>query len=152
MKNPKFVNCMFIIHKNGNKTSIQPILISNSISFMFNKIFCEMKGKKVIHWRGAWGNGGTVKIASWKCNFGIYLDIQVYYLDIQAITTLLVFYAFYWFFMCWFLLFITFSILQPLSWKVTFSVTQMAFPPTVFNLQALNWVCCEEETGAYYKL
>ena len=25
-KNPKFVNCTFIIHKNGNNTSIQPIL------------------------------------------------------------------------------------------------------------------------------
>ena len=49
---------------------------------MFNNIFCEMKGKKVIHWGGAWGNGGTIQIASWKCNFGIYLDIQVYYLDI----------------------------------------------------------------------
>ena len=45
-----------------------------------------MKGKKVIHWGGP---GGMVQIASWKCNFGIYLAIQVYYLDIQAITTLL---------------------------------------------------------------
>ena len=34
-------------------------------------------------------NGGTIQIASWKCNFSIYLDIQVYYLDIQAITALL---------------------------------------------------------------
>ena len=25
-KNPKFVNCTFIIHKNGNKISLQPIL------------------------------------------------------------------------------------------------------------------------------
>ena len=49
---------MFIIHKNGNKTSIQPILESNSTSFMLNNIFCEMKGKKVVHWGG--GNGGTV--------------------------------------------------------------------------------------------
>ena len=48
-KNPKYVNCMFIIHKNGNKTSIQPILKYNSTSFMFNNIFCEIKGKKVIH-------------------------------------------------------------------------------------------------------
>ena len=32
---------MFIIHKNGNRTSIQPILKSNSTSFMFNNIFCE---------------------------------------------------------------------------------------------------------------
>ena len=25
-------------------------------------------------------------------------------------------------------------------------------PPTVFNLQALDWVHCEEETGAHYQL
>ena len=42
---------MFIIHKNGNKTSIQPIQKSDSTSFIFNNIFCEM-GKKVIHWGG----------------------------------------------------------------------------------------------------
>ena len=46
-----------------------------------------MKGKKAIHWGG--GLGGTIQIAPWKCNFGIYLDIQIYYLDIQAITTFL---------------------------------------------------------------
>ena len=34
-------------------------------------------------------NGRTILISSWKCNFSIYLDIHVYYLDIQAITTLL---------------------------------------------------------------
>ena len=62
------------------------------------------------------------------------------------------FYAFYWFFMCWFLLFIECSTLQQLSWKVTFSSTQKPTPPTVFNLQASNWVHCEEETGAYYQL
>ena len=94
-------------------------------------------------------NGRTVRISSWKCNFSIYLDIQVYYLNIQAITTLvcllLVLYV-------WFLLFIHFSILQPLSWKVTFSGTQKTTRPTVFNLQASVWVHCEEETGAYYKL
>ena len=54
-KNPKFVHCTFIIHKNGNKTSIQPILKSNSTSFIFNNILCEMKGKNVIQWRGEWG-------------------------------------------------------------------------------------------------
>ena len=32
----------FIIHKNGNKTSIQPILKSNSTSVMFNNTFFEM--------------------------------------------------------------------------------------------------------------
>ena len=58
------------------------MLQSNSRSFMFNNIFCEMKGKKVIHLEGACGNGGTFQIGSWKCNLGIYLDIQ-------AITTLL---------------------------------------------------------------
>ena len=35
----------------------------------------------MVHWGGR-GHGGTIQIASWKCNFGIYLDIQ-------AITTLL---------------------------------------------------------------
>ena len=54
-KNPKFVNYMFIIHKNRNKTSIQPILKSHSTSSIFNNIFCEMKGKKVIHWGGLGG-------------------------------------------------------------------------------------------------
>ena len=49
IQNPKFVNYTFIIHKNRNKTSIQSILKSNYKSFMFNNIFCEMKGKKVIH-------------------------------------------------------------------------------------------------------
>ena len=48
--------------------------------------------------------------------------------------------------------FIHFSILQPLSWKVTFSSTLKPTPPTVFNLQASDWVHCEEETGAYYQL
>ena len=38
---------------------------------MFNKIFNEIKGKKVIYWWEAWGNEGTIQIASWKCNFGI---------------------------------------------------------------------------------
>ena len=107
---------------------MQPILKSNSTSLMFNTIFCVM-GKKVIHLGGGpGGNGRTVLISSWKCNFIIYLDIQVYYFNMQAITR---FYAFYWFFMCWFLLFIHFSMLQPLSWKVTFSSTQKPTPPIV---------------------
>ena len=49
-KNPKFVNCTFIIHKNGNKTSIEHILKSNYTSFMFNDIVYEMNIKKVINW------------------------------------------------------------------------------------------------------
>ena len=89
---------------------------------------------KKLSTAGGLGDGGIVLILSWRCNFSIYMDIQVYYLDIQAITTH--FYAFYWFFMCSFLLFIHFSTLQPLSWKVTFSGTQKPTDPsTVFNLQ-----------------
>ena len=61
------------------------------------------------------------------------------------------FYAFYWFFMCCFPLFIHFFILQPLSRKVTFSGTQKS-TQTVFNLQASDWVYCKEETGVYYQL
>ena len=56
---------------------------------MFNNIFCEMNIKKVIHWGGPGGMVGTALISSWKCNFSICLDIQVYYLDIQTITILL---------------------------------------------------------------
>ena len=33
-KNTEFVNYTVIIHKNGNKISIQPLLKSNSTSFM----------------------------------------------------------------------------------------------------------------------
>ena len=76
---------MFIIHKNRNNTSIQPILKLNYPSFMFNNIFCEINTKKVIHLEGGGrGNGGTVLMSFWKCNHSIYLDIQVYYLDIHT--------------------------------------------------------------------
>ena len=40
----------------------------------------------------------------------------------------------------------------PLSLRVTFPVTSKLTPPTVFNLQASDWVHCEEETSAYYQL
>ena len=116
---------------------------------MFNNIFCETKSKKVIHWDGPGGNGGPVLISSWRCNFSIYLDVQVYYLDIQAITTL---YGFYWLYMCCFLLFSYFSTLQPLSRKVTFSRTKKIIEPTVFNLQALDWLHCEEEACAHLSM
>ena len=85
--------CTFIIKKleiSIQKTEkMEPILKSNSTSFMFNSIFCEIDIKKVIHCEGAEGNGGTIIISSWQCNYSIYIDIQVYYLDIQAISTLL---------------------------------------------------------------
>ena len=130
-KKSKFVHSTFIFHKNGNKQVYNPSLCS-STSFMFNNIFCEMKGKTVIHWGGPGGNGGPVLILSWRCNFSSYLDIQVYYLDIQAITTLLYLILVL---MCCFLLFIKFSTLQPLSWKVTCSGTQSAMAPRVLDLQ-----------------
>ena len=41
---------------------------------------------------------------------------------------------------------------KPLSCKVTFSVTSKPTPHTVFNLQASDWVHCEEETGEYTQL
>ena len=33
-----------------------------------------------------------------------------------------------------------------------FPVTSKPNPSTVFNLQASDWVYCEEETGVYYQL
>ena len=61
IKNLKFINCTFIIHKNRNNTNIQPILKLNSTSFMFKTIifFYEMNCKKVIHWEGPGGEWGT---------------------------------------------------------------------------------------------
>ena len=79
---------MFIINKKGNKTCILPILKLNFPSFMFNNIFCGIDIKKVIRYGVL---GGIILVSSGKCNYSIYLDIQVYYLDIQAISTLLFF-------------------------------------------------------------
>ena len=136
----KFLNCTFLIHKNGNKTSIQPILKSNSTSFMFNNIFCEMNIKKVIH---CWGNGGTVLISSWE-RISVFTWISRYITWISRYITWISkqyphFYAFYWFLMCWFLLLIHFSIIQLLSWKVTFSrhskdYSTQSFGPTRMGL------------------
>ena len=105
-----------------------------------------MNIKKVIHLVLPGGNGGTVLISSWNCNYSIYLDIQVYYLDIRTITSLFLpsigslcigsFYSFIFYLTTTFL-------------NVTFSGTQKPIPPTVFNLQASDWVHCEEETGAH---
>ena len=88
-----------------------------------------------VRWRiksyplgGPGGNCGPVLILPWRCNFSIYSDIQVYYLDIQAITTLL---CLILVLMCCFLLFIQFSMLKPLSWKVTCSGTQKPKTPRV---------------------
>ena len=135
---------MFIIHKNINKTSVQPILKSNSTSFVFYNIFSEIKGKNVIRWGGRPGGmgepslfllGSVITVFTWISKYITWISKQCPH-----------FYAFYWFFVCCFFLFINFSILQPLSWKVTFSSTQKPTPPIVFNLQASDWVHCGEET------
>ena len=90
------------------------------------------------------GNGGTVLISSWECNYSIYLDIQ-------AIANLLCL-PFYWFLMCNYTCFYnTCSHKPPLLWKVMFQVTSKPTPPTVFNLQASDWVHCEEEIGASHQ-
>ena len=47
-----------------------------------------MNIKKVIYSGGAVGKGGIILISFWNYNTSIYLDIQVYPLDIQAISTL----------------------------------------------------------------
>ena len=76
---------MFIIHKNRNKTSIQPNLKSNSTSFMFNNIFCEMKGKKVIHWGWPWGMegepsnfllGSVISVFTWISKYITWISKQ----------------------------------------------------------------------------
>ena len=71
MKIPKFVNCKFIIYKNGNKTSKQPILQSNSTSFMFNNIFYEMNIKRVIHLGGE---------GEWRNRHNFFLEVYLQYL------------------------------------------------------------------------
>ena len=103
--------------------------------------------KKLSTGGGLGRMGRTVLISSWKCNFIIYLDIQVYYLDIQAITILL----------C---LLLVLYVLVPSIYSFFYFTTallknevfQKPTPPTVFNLQASDWVHCEEETGVYCQL
>ena len=101
---------------------------------------------------GAWGDGGTIQIASWKCNFGIYLEIQVHYLYIQAITTLLcLLLVLYVLVPCIFSIFyLTIALLKSDIFRHSKAYSSRA--PPVFNLQASDWVHCEEETGVYYQL
>ena len=81
--------------------------------------------------------GETILISSWKCNYSIYLDIQ-------AISTLIcLVLIFNYQFFC------NTCLYKQLTWKLMFPVTSKPTTPTVFNLQASNWVHCEEETGAH---
>ena len=113
---------------------------------MFNNNFREMKGKKVIHWEGGLGEPSKLLLGSVFLYLLGYPTILLGYPSnnhtfMPSIGSGCVgsFYS------CIFLL-------KPFSWKVTFSGTQKPTPPTVFNLQALDWVHCEEETGVYCQL
>ena len=60
-----------------------------------------MNIKKVTHCGWVRGKWGTIWISSCKCNYQYLLDIQVYYFDIQAISTLLcIIFNDNWFLMC----------------------------------------------------
>ena len=150
-KNQKFVNCTFIIHKNGNNTSIQPILNSNSTSCIFNNIFCEIKGKKDIYWEGggSWGELGNrpnyVLEVKFQYLLGYPSILLGYSNNNHTLCLLLVIYVLVPYIHSFF--YLTTALL-----KSDISSTQMASPPTVFNLQASNCVNCEEDTGAYYQL
>ena len=71
---------MFIIHKNRNKISMQPILKSKTTSFMFNKKNCKM-GKKCIH-RGGMGepskllHGSVISVFTWISKYIAWLSKQ----------------------------------------------------------------------------
>ena len=96
-----------------------------------------------------WWNGGTIEIASWKCNFGIYLDIQVYYLDIQVITKLL----------C---LLLVLYMLVPSVYSIFYVTTALlksdvfwhskAYSSNSFQPTSIELGHYEEDTGAYYQL
>ena len=99
------------------------------------------------------GKWGTILISSWKCNYQYLLDIQVYYLDIQAISLLVcILLNDNLFFMCNYTFFYNTCLYKPLSWKLTFPVTSKPTPLTVFNLQASYWIHCEEGTCAHAEL
>ena len=140
----KIVNCTFIIHK----TSIQPIRKSNSTSFMINNIFCEMNIKNVTHWGvGGWGKWGTVIISPWKCNYQYLLQFSTFPYLISTLVCILL--NNNWLLMCNYKFFYNTCLYKPLSWKVMFPVTSKPTSHTVLNLQASDWVHCEEETGAH---
>ena len=80
------LNVYYIIHTNGNKTSIQPILYRILHLLCSIRFFVRWISKSYPHWEGGLPrvNEEAVLISSWKCNYIIYLDIQ-------AISTLLCF-------------------------------------------------------------
>ena len=94
---PYFV-CNFWMVILDQSKPISLILLLWSIAFMVNKSVSKISLLWSIIFFVRWrvkklstgvGNGGTILISSGKCNFSIYLDNQVYYFDIQVITTLL---------------------------------------------------------------
>ena len=129
----------------ANSASISPvtprdIVASNDECFMFSQCF------KSFSW--CFTSGSCFQSLF---NFNIYLDIHVYYLDIQAITTLLClilisslcvasFYS------------SKLSMLQLLSREVTCSGTQKPKAPWVLDLQGWDWVHFEKEWSEYSKI
>ena len=83
-KNQKFVNCTFIIHKNRKKISVQPILKLNSTYFMFNNIFCEMKGNEAHPLGGPGGMrepsylrlGSAISVFTWISKYITWIPKQ----------------------------------------------------------------------------
>ena len=69
-------------------------------------------------------------------------------MNIKKVIHVHTFYAFYWFLMCNYLLFYNTCYLYHPPEKWHFQSLQSLLL-TVFNLQALDWVHCEEETGAH---
>ena len=124
---------------------------------MFNNIFCEMKGKKVIHWGAPGGMGEPFKLLlgsvisvftwSWISKYITWIFKYITWNPSNNCTFMLSIGS--W---CVIIHLSIIHVFYKASWKVTFPVTQKPTPSTGFNLQASDWVHCEEETGAYYQL
>ena len=108
-----------------------------------------MKGKKVIHWgegRREWGNCPNYVLEVYFQYLLGYPSILLGYpSNNNTLSLLLVIYVLVNSIHSFF--YLTTALL-----KSVISGTQMTSPPTVFNLQASNWVHCKEETSAYYQL
>ena len=126
---------------------MQPIQKSKSTSFMFNKNFCEIKGKKVIHWAGGLGE--------WGSRPNCFLEVQFQYL--LGYPSILLRYqsnnhtfrpsigsfrpSIYSFF------YLATTLLKRDIFRHSKVFAAHGFQPT-----ASDWLLCEEETGAHYQL
>ena len=104
---------------------------------MITKIFCEIKGKKVIHWGGGQGELGEPSKLLLRSVISVF----------TWITTLL----------C---LLLVLYVLVPSIYSVFYLTTALlksdvfwhskAYSSHSFQPTGIDWVHCEEETGAYY--